>query len=88
MIGDAFTLPPLDGPFAAWLQAQPVLDQLVRLDVVNIRLGLQSRTRFALADGRDAAQHLRSVADKAGFAQTAQLYYEVYEWFCLRLIAL
>ena len=88
MIGDAFTLPPLDGPFATWLQAQPTLNQAVCLDLVKVRVGLRARTRAVFVEGRDAAQRIRSVADRAGFAQTAQFYYEVYEWFCLRLIAL
>lgn len=88
MIGDAFTLPPLDGPFATWLQAQPMLNQAVCLDLLKVRFGLRGRTRVAYVEGRDAAQHIRSVADKAGFVQTAHFYYEVYEWFCLRLIAL
>ena len=85
---EPMTLPPLDSPFAAWLQAQPVLEQAVRLDLVKVRLGLRGRTRFELTDGRDAAQRIRSMAEKAGFASTAHFYYEVYEWLCLRLISL
>lgn len=88
MIRDAFTLPPLDGPFAAWLEAQPNLHQLVRVALGKVRLGLISRNRSEFAAGREAAQFVRSVADKAGFHETAQFYYTVYEWFCLRLISL
>lgn len=88
MIGDTFTLPPLDGPFATWLQAQPPLHQAVCLDLMKVRSALRARTRAAYVEGRDAAQRIRSVSNRAGFAQTAQFYYEVYEWFCLRLIAL
>ena len=66
MIGDAFTLPPLDGPFATWLQAQPTLNQVVCLDLVKVRVGLRARTRAVFVEGRDAAQRIRSVADRAG----------------------
>ena len=88
MIQDAFTLPPFDGPFATWLQTQPTLYQVVCLDNSTVRYALRSRTRVAFEDGRDAAQRIRSVADRAGFVGTAHFYYEVYDWFCLRLIAL
>jgi len=88
MMRDALTLPPLDGPFAAWLEAQPHSHQLVRVALGKMRLAMHSRQRSEYVAGRDAAEYVRSVAERGGFARTADFYYEVYEWFCLRLLPL
>jgi len=49
---------------------------------------LRGRSPTEFVDGRDAAQRVRSVAERAGVLETANFYYQLYEGFCLRLIML
>ena len=81
-------LPALDASFAAWLVTQPVLKCHIREDLQIICQCWRARSHTEFVDGRDAAQRVRCVAASAGFVETASLYYQLYEGFCLRLITL
>lgn len=85
---EPIVLPPLDTPFVAWLETQPLMERNVREDLQIIRQCLRGRSHTEFIDGRDAAQRVRSMAGEAGFVETASFYYQLYEGFCLRLITL
>ena len=85
---DPIILPPLDASFAEWLAMQPLMERNLREDLQIIRQCLQGRSPTEFVDGRDAAQRVRSVAERAGVVETANFYYQLYEGFCLRLIML
>ncbi len=81
-------LPPLDASFAEWLATQPLTERNIREDLQIIWQFWRGRSHTEFVDGRDAAQRVRSVAERAGFVETASFYYQLYEGFCLRLITL
>ena len=81
-------LPPLDFSFAEWLATQPLMERNIREDLQIIWQCWRGRSHTEFVDGRDAAQRVRSVAERAGFVETASFYYQLYEGFCLRLITL
>jgi len=85
---EPIVLPPLDTPFAVWLETQPLMERNIREDLRIIRQCLRARSYTRFIDGRDAAQRVRCLADGAGFVETASFYYQLYEGFCLRLITL
>jgi len=85
---ESIVLPPLDASFAEWLAMQPLMERNLREDLQIIRQCLQGRSPTEFVDGRDAAQRVRSVAERAGVVETANFYYQLYEGFCLRLIML
>jgi hypothetical protein len=85
---EPIVLPALDASFAAWLVTQPVLECHIREDLQIICQCWRGRSHTKFVDGRDAAQRVRCVAASAGFVETASLYYQLYEGFCLRLITL
>ncbi len=85
---EPIVLPPLNASFAEWLATQPLMECNMREDLQIIRRCLWGRSPTEFVDGRDAAQRVRSVADRAGVVETANFYYQLYEGFCLRLITL
>ena len=85
---EPIVLPTLDAAFEAWLVTQPVLEGHIRLDLQRMWHCWRGRSPTEFIAGRDAAQRVRAVAERAGFVETASLYYQLYEGFCLRLITL
>ena len=85
---EPIVLPPLNASFAEWLAMQPIMERNMREDLQIIRQCLRGRSPTEFVDGRDAAQRVRSVAERAGVLETANFYYQLYEGFCLRLIML
>jgi len=85
---ESIVLPPLDASFAEWFAMQPLMERNMREDLQIIRKCLRGRSPTEFVDGRDAAQRVRSVAERAGVVETANFYYQLYEGFCLRLIML
>ena len=85
---EPIVLPALDAGFAAWLATQPGLECQIRQDLQLIWQCWRGRSPTEFAEGRDAAQRVRGVAERAGFVEVANLYYLLYEGFCLRLITL
>ena len=85
---EPIVLPALDASFAAWLATQPELECHIRQDLQMIWQYWRGRSHPEFVDGRDAAQRVRGVAERAGFVELASLYCLLYEGFCLRLITL
>ena len=85
---EPIVLPPLDASFVAWLVTQPLIERNIREDLQIIWQSWRGRSPTEFVGGRDAAQRVRSAADRAGFVETASFYYQLYEGFCLRLITL
>jgi hypothetical protein len=68
-------LPPLDASFVAWLVTQPLIERNIREDLQIIWQSWRGRSPTEFVGGRDAAQRVRSVADRAGFVETTSFYY-------------
>ncbi len=73
-MNEPIVLPPLDAPFVAWLETQPSMEHNLREDLQTIRQCLRGRSHIEFISGRDAAQRVYSMANWAGFLETASFY--------------
>ena len=74
--------------FSQRVVQQPACYRAVVADVQIIQQVMNSPSRLSWASGRDAAARLQQRASDLRLYEMAQVFYECYEFFCLRLLSL